>query len=183
MIILHYPAVVLSPLDGGLEGGVTVKLVITVSGNPANTYRNVNVTPFEEPSNGHPVNTSPATREFLHPATYSASIGNSILHATTDTKIVPLNTQFVRTTPQPLQHVASIPTDTTTGLASALSNLELIVNVDNLSNNVSTLVSVEPSFVHLTDPPQHHFLGAFFGEGGLEPCQSCSRDRSCATQY
>lgn len=123
---------VLSPLNGSLKAGVTILLVVTISGNPS-------ITSLAERSSNPPLpNANRPKHAPSRPSRLFASGGKSNRKdavesekATGSKSLTQLNTQRVQVTLDPLG----------TGLASAASDLEEIVRNANLLADVSnTLV-------------------------------------------
>lgn len=96
------PAVVLSALNHSLETGLTIRLVLTVSGNLTYTHKNDHAAPTGEPVNDLEVYTTPLVRQPSDPSTPSASHERSIPQATA-------RARSVRIKPRPSHQLASLP--------------------------------------------------------------------------
>lgn len=114
---------------------MTIRLVITVSGNSVNTHQDDNAAPVERPL----TDTSLPTPRMSHPA----SDRTSILQATAEAETAEGSEGFAQVNPQLAHHMdqlprngASVATSATTGLKSSLSNLDGIVQIVNLLTDV-----------------------------------------------
>lgn len=150
------PVMVLSPLSGTLLGGVTLLIIVTISGNSPSTPQNTPTERFERPADDHLINVISSTRETSRSPTLSVLDGSSLrtVPKTNTTissnRLAQLNPRFAQDTPQSLQSGSSITTGAVTGLASAVSDLEWMVNFDNLQADVSESHS-HLLFINLTD--------------------------------
>lgn len=136
----------LSPLDHSLETGLPIRLVLTVSGNPNYTHKNDISTLGQGPSNQYWANTPPITRHYR--AMPSASLRPSIVQPPMKDEIANVSEGFAHLDPYLADHMdgfprntASITTGVATGLASIVSNLELILNFINLRAEVREIHS------------------------------------------
>lgn len=137
IIPLVCSAVVLTALNHSLETGVTIRLVLTISGNPAYTHKNDHAAPTEGPVNDHPVYPTPLVYQPSDPSTPSASHRHSILRAATAA-------ESAETKPRPSPQFASLPeneasisTGDAIGLASTVSHLDKMLDITNPRADVS----------------------------------------------
>lgn len=145
MIILCYPAVVISPLRGSLEARVTIQLVITVSGHSINTLQKDNAVPASEELASDPfTQTTPLPPAITPSASSLVYVGRPTLQTIPDVKIAKSSEGLTQPQPQFGDHTDRLAENgafdgntMATGLTSVVSQLEKIINDVNLQDDVS----------------------------------------------
>lgn len=129
---------VLLPSKDSFKAGITILLIVTISGNPSSP------SVAEKSSKDTLVNTIHPGRGPSHPSTSFAFDRHSFLHPTvqsekmTDSEsFTQINIRSTQAMHQPLGTMASIATDAVKGLTSAMSNLEEMILNLNLLVDVS----------------------------------------------
>lgn len=137
-------AIVLSPQPASIEARISMRLVVTISGNPTTPHQNNNPAPAQQPATDPPTNTTPLTPEPTRLAAPSTSDRSSNSRAITEAEtakgaesLPQTDTNAPQATPQPVGSEVSMAIDTPTGLAVTVSNLEEIVRDSNLRTDVS----------------------------------------------
>lgn len=135
---------VLLPLNGSLEAGIAIQLVLTVSEELASHLQSDDVAFAEGPRVNPLTNAVPLKHETSSLARPVASGRNSIFHPTTEAGVATGSESFVQAhlcladhVDPPPENEVSFTTVTAGGLASATLNLDGIINTVNLLPDVS----------------------------------------------
>lgn len=149
----HYGVLIISEHDLAVDAvllnnvaelGVTIQLVLTVSRGPDDTHQKENITLGEGPPIDARANNTTLRLDTSTFTTPSVSDGTSILQRTAEAErakgsegLTQINSHLAVYSDQLPGGAASFVTSTGARLASAASNLDLIVRFDNLLTDVS----------------------------------------------